>query len=52
MFIINSNLGYGEVYQGTWLGQDVAIKFYGRKKVKKKDKKIDADFLKEVDVLQ
>jgi tRNA A-37 threonylcarbamoyl transferase component Bud32 len=41
--------GYGEVFKGTWLGQDVAIKFYGKKKSRNKAR-IDADFLKEVEV--
>lgn len=43
-------LGYGEVFKGKWLGQDVAIKVYGRKKVKNKDQ-LDSDFLREVEVI-
>ena len=26
--------GYGEVYMGSWLGQEVAVKVYGRKKLR------------------
>jgi len=43
--------GYGEVRKGRWLGRDVAIKFYGRKKIANK-KKLQIDFIQEVDVLR
>jgi len=42
--------GYGEVFKGKWLGQDVAIKEFGRKRVRNKEK-LDADFLREVEMV-
>ena len=50
MALTRKNLkGYGEVFKGVWLGQDVAIKVY--KKKQKKEKKFGEDFLKEVEVI-
>ncbi|CAK79445.1 unnamed protein product (macronuclear) [Paramecium tetraurelia] len=45
--------GYGVVHKGKWLGQDVAIKSYGKRKSQGNLKyKIQmADFLKEVEVI-
>lgn len=45
--------GYGEVYMGRWLGQEVAVKVYGRKKIRGnlRYKLQMADFLKEVEVI-
>eukprot|EP01016_Furgasonia_blochmanni_P008959 TRINITY_DN13705_c0_g1_i4.p1 TRINITY_DN13705_c0_g1~~TRINITY_DN13705_c0_g1_i4.p1 ORF type:complete len:306 (-),score=44.42 TRINITY_DN13705_c0_g1_i4:372-1289(-) len=42
--------GYGEVYLGVWLGQEVAIKQYG-KKTRARHTKKTLDFMKEVNVL-
>ncbi|CAD8173903.1 unnamed protein product [Paramecium pentaurelia] len=45
--------GYGVVHKGKWLGQDVAIKSYGKRKSQGnlKYKLQMADFLKEVEVI-
>ncbi|CAD8066258.1 unnamed protein product [Paramecium sonneborni] len=45
--------GYGVVHKGKWLGQDVAIKSYGKRKSQGnlKYKLQVADFLKEVEVI-
>lgn len=43
------NIGFGEVRRGKWLGNQVAIKKYGRKARTKE--KVQEDFLKEVDVI-
>eukprot|EP01016_Furgasonia_blochmanni_P029901 TRINITY_DN3127_c0_g1_i1.p1 TRINITY_DN3127_c0_g1~~TRINITY_DN3127_c0_g1_i1.p1 ORF type:complete len:881 (+),score=200.72 TRINITY_DN3127_c0_g1_i1:144-2786(+) len=42
--------GYGEVYKGVWLGQEVAIKQYGKRHTRHHTKKTE-DFMKEVNVL-
>ena len=42
--------GYGDVYLGKWLGQEVAIKQYGKNSRLRNTKKI-ADFIKEVEVI-
>ncbi len=42
--------GYGDVYYGKWLGQDVAIKHFG-KSYSKFHKKRLANFIKEVEVI-
>ncbi|CAK71557.1 unnamed protein product (macronuclear) [Paramecium tetraurelia] len=42
---------YGIVFKGNWLGQDVAIKSYCKKKEQQKHKQLMADFLKEVQVI-
>lgn len=42
--------GYGDVYSGKWLGQDVAIKHFG-KSYTKFHKKRFTDFIKEVVVI-
>ena len=41
---------YGEVYLGKWLGQEVAIKEYGKNYSRFHKKKV-ADFIKEVEVI-
>lgn len=42
---------YGEVYKAVWLGQEVAVKQYGKNIPDKRMKKKTADFIKEVDVI-
>ncbi|CAD8156776.1 unnamed protein product [Paramecium pentaurelia] len=42
---------YGIVFKGIWLGQDVAIKSYCKRKDEQKHKQLMADFLKEVQVI-
>lgn len=42
--------GYGIVLKGKWLGQDVALKQYGKKHRRFKQQKI-LDFLKEVQLI-
>lgn len=42
-------IGFGEVMRGKWLGNQVAIKKYGRKA--KTKEKVQEDFLKELDVI-
>lgn len=42
--------GYGDVFLGKWLGQEVAIKQYGKNSKFRNTKKI-ADFIKEVEVI-
>ena len=41
---------YGQVYKGRWLGQEVAIKDYGKKASSLKQKRI-VNFLKEVEIM-
>ena len=43
--------GYGDVYLGKWLGQEVAIKQYGKNSSKKRTTKKTTDFIKEVEVI-
>lgn len=43
--------GYGDVYLGKWLGQEVAIKQYGKNTTKKRSTKKTTDFIKEVEVI-
>lgn len=43
--------GYGEVFKARWFGQEVAVKFYGKKKSRKNKERFDSDFLKETEVL-
>jgi len=42
--------GFGNVYKGKYLGQDVAVKEFGRNRNKKIEKKVTY-FLKEVEVI-
>lgn len=43
--------GYGEVRKAIWFGKEVAVKSFDRKKITNK-KTIDADFIREVEMLQ
>lgn len=44
----NSSLGYGQVYEGSFSGTEVAIKEYGTRKL---HRKAAEDFVKEVEVI-